>query len=84
MAWPRPVNITSVRLDLPSQTMSSTMGTCQACGGGGIGSLSLVEVTFISKQYQVSGWSGMGFLTRDGDGDQDGALPNASVSSGSF
>ena len=46
--------------------------------------LSSVETTCISKQYQVSGWSGVCFLTRDWDGEHDGALPNASVSSGPF
>ena len=45
---------------------------------------SSVETTCISKQYWVSGWSGAGVLAGDQDGDHDGALPNASESSGPF
>ena len=41
-----------------------------------------METTCISRQYQVSGWSG--FLARDWYGDQDGVLPNASGSSWLF
>ena len=39
---------------------------------------SSVETTSISKQYRVSGQSGVGFLAEDWDGEHDGALPNAS------
>ena len=53
-------------------------------GGGGIVPPSLVEISCISKQYQVPGQSGVGFLTGDWDGEQEGVLPNASVSSGPF
>ena len=45
---------------------------------------SSVEITCISKQYRVSGWSGVGFLARDWDGECDGVFPNASGSSGPF
>ena len=38
----------------------------------------------ISKQYWVSGKSGVGFLAGDWDGEHDGALPNSSKSSGPF
>ena len=84
MAQPGPVTTASDRLDLPSQTMSSTIGTCQVCGSGGLVPPSLVEITCIPKQYQVSGWLGVGFLTRDWDGEYHGVLQNASVSSGPF
>ena len=82
MVQPGPVTTTSMRPDLPSQSMSSTMGACQACGIGGVVPQSSVEITWISRQYQVSGWSGIFFLARDWDGGQDEVLPNASVSSG--
>ena len=75
MAWPGPVTTASVRLALPSCTMSSTIGTCHACDGSGADLLSLVEITCIPRQYRVSGW--LGFLARDWDSDWDGALPNA-------
>ena len=52
----------SVMPDLPSQSMSSTMGTCQVCGGGGVAPPSLVKVTWISKQYQILGWSDFNYL----------------------
>ena len=79
-----PVTAASVRLDLPSWTMSSTTGTCQACGGGGVVPPSLVEITCISKQYQVSGQSGVGFLAGHHDGEWEGMIANASMSSGLF
>ena len=78
MALPGSVTTASVRLNLPSQTMSSTTGACQTCGDGGVTLPSLAKVTFISKQYQVLGWSGVGFHARDWDGECVGALPNAS------
>ena len=81
-AQPGPVNMASVRPFFPSHTMSSTIGACHACDGGGAALLSSVEITCISRQYQVSGW--LGFLTGDWDGDWDGVLPNASGSSGPF
>ena len=74
----------SVRPVLPSQTIFSTICACHMWGGGGIALSSSVETTCISKQYQVSGWSGVGFLARDQDGYCDGALSNASGSSGPF
>ena len=49
---------------------------------GGVIPPSSAEITCISKQYQVPGWSGVGFLTGDRDGEHDVVLPNASVSSG--
>ena len=58
------------------------MGTCQACGGGGVVPPSSVEVTWISKQYWVSGQSGVCLLTRDWNGECDEVLPDASISSG--
>ena len=64
--------------------MSSITGASQACGGGGVIPPSLVEITCIFKQYQASDWSGVGFLASDWDGECDGVLPNASVSSGPF
>ena len=73
-----------VRPVLPSQTISSTIGACHAWDDGGIGLSSSVETTCISKQYWVSGQSGVGFLTRDQDEECDGVLPNASGSSGLF
>ena len=84
MAQPWPVTTAFVRPDLPSQTMSSTTGTCQACGDGGDVPPYSAEITCISKQYRVSGLSGVNFLTRDWDGEHDGVLLNASVSSGPF
>ena len=80
MAQPGPVTMASVRPALPSQTMSSTIGACHVWGGGGIALSTSVEITCISKQHQVLGWSGVGFLARD----WDGALPNASGSSRPF
>ena len=50
---PGPVTTASVRPDLPSQGMSSTTGACQVYEGGGVVPLYLVEITCISKQYQV-------------------------------
>ena len=38
----------------------------------------------MSKQYWVSGWSGIFLLTGDWDGVWDGALPDASISLGPF
>ena len=58
------------------------MGACQACGGGGVISPSLVKIIY--KQYQVSGQSGVCFLARDWDGEWEGVFPIASVSSGPF
>ena len=37
---------------------------------------------WISRQYQVSGWSGICFLMGDWDDEQDKTLPNASISLG--
>ena len=84
MAWPEPVTTASVWLDLPSQTMSSTTGACQACGGGGVVPQSLVEITCISKTIPSPWQSGDGFLIGDWDDEQEGVLPNASASSGPF
>ena len=84
MAQPGPVTTASVRQDLPSQTISSTTGTCQVCGGGSVVPPSLVEITCISKQYRFQGDSGVGFLTGDWDSEWEGVLENASVSSGPF
>ena len=84
MAQPGPITITSVRPDLPSQSMSSTTGTCQVCGGGGVAPPSLVKITSISTQYRVSGQSGISLLAWDWDGECDRALPDASVSSEQF
>ena len=50
--------------------------------GGGVVPPSLVEITWISKQYQVSGRSGICLFTRDWDGEWDGALLDASISLG--
>ena len=83
-AWPEPVTTASVWPALPSQTMSSTIGTCHAWGGGGVTLSSLVEVTCISNQYQVSGQSGVGFLVRYWDGEHYGVFPNTSGSSGAI
>ena len=52
--------------------------------GGGVVSPSLVDITHISKQYQVPGQSGVGFLTGNWDGEWEGVLPNAFASSGPF
>ena len=91
--WPLPIeqngptrasHMASVRPALPSWTMSSTVGTCYTWDGGAVTLSSLVEVTCTSKQYCVSGQSGVGFLARDWDGDHDGVLPNGSESSGPF
>ena len=82
MAWPGLVTMASVRPAFPSCTMSSIIGTCHACVGGGDAPSSSVETTCIYRQYWVSGQ--LGFLTRNWDGDQDGVLPNASGSSGPF
>ena len=68
----------SIRPGLPSQTMSCTIGACHAWGSGGTNLSFSVDITCISKQYQVSGWLSFGFLARDQDGECDGALPNAS------
>ena len=82
MALPGPFTTASVRLDLPSLTMSSMTGACQACGGGGFILPSLVNVTCISKQYMSL--RPVSFLAGDWDGEYDGVLPNASRSSGPF
>ena len=62
--------------------MSSTIGACHACDGGSITLSSSVEITCISKQYQVSGQSG--FLAGDWDDDWDWALLNTSGFLGPF
>ena len=80
MAQPGPVTTASVRPDLPSQSMSSTTGVCQACGGGGVVPPSLVEMTWTSKQYWISVQSGVCLLTGDWDSEWHGVLPDASVS----
>ena len=72
MTWPGPVTTASVRPDLQSWIMPFTMGACQVCGGGGVAPLSVVEVTWISKQYWVSGWLGVCLLARDWDGNAMG------------
>ena len=72
----------SVRQALPLCTMSSMIGTCHVCDGGGAALSSLVETTCFSRQYQLSGQ--LGFPTRDWDGDWDRVLPNASEFSGLF
>ena len=82
MVQPGSVTTASVRPALPSHTMSSTIGTCHVCDGGGAALSSLVEITCISRKYQVS-WQ-FGFLTRDWEGEWDGTLPNAPGSSGPF
>ena len=81
---PGPVTTASIQLDLPSHTLSSMTDACQACGGGGVTLQSWVDVTCISKQYQVSSQSCVGFLAGDWDGECNGVLPNASGSSGPF
>ena len=60
--------------------MSSTTGTIQVWGGGGSTPPSLVKVTCIPRQYQVSGPPGDGCLSGDWDGEWEGALPDASIS----
>ena len=82
MAHPGSITMASIRQALPSHTMSSTIGACHACDGGGAALSSSMEITCISSQYQVSGQ--LGFLTGDWDGDQDGVLPNTSGSLGPF
>ena len=57
--------------------MSSTTGAIQAWGSGGAAPPSLVKVTHIPRQYCVSG---NGNLSRDQDGEQEGALPDAPIS----
>ena len=84
MAQPGPITTASVRPDLPSQGMSSTTGVCQVCEGSVVVPPFLVEITCISKQYRVSGQSGVCFFARDWDGEWDEVLPNASVSSRPF
>ena len=84
MAQPRPITITSVRPALLSWSMSSTTGTCQVCGGGGVAAPSLVMVTWISKQYWFLGQSGVILHTRDCDGECDEVLHDVSVSLGPF
>ena len=59
-------------------------GAYHTWSGGGVTLSSSVEVICISKQYQVSGWSGVGFLAGDWDGECDGVLPIASGLSGPF
>ena len=71
-------------LFLLGQICYLTTGTCQACGGGGVVPQSLFEITWISKQYRVSGLSGIFLLTRNLDGEWDRVLPDASISSGPF
>ena len=80
MAQPGPITTVSVRPDLPSQSMSSTTGTYHACGGSGVVPPSSVKITWMSKQYQVSGQSGTCLLTGDWDGELEGVLPDASIS----
>ena len=45
--------------------------------------VSLASITCIPRQCQVSGWQGDSFLTGDQDGEWEGSLPNAPISSGS-
>ena len=63
--------------------MSSTTGTCQICGGGGVVPPSLVEITCISNNTEPQGSQVLVSLL-EMDGEWEGVLPNASVSSGLF
>ena len=82
-AWP--ITTASVRPDLPSWSMYSITGTCQACGeGGSVAPPSSVKITWISKQCQVSGQPGICPFARNWDGEWDGALPDAFISSRPF
>ena len=64
--------------------MSSTTGAIQAWGSRGAAPISSVKVTYVPRQYWVSGWPGNSCLTGDWDGEWEGALPNTPVSSRSF
>ena len=69
---------------LALQSISSTKGTVQAWGGGGTAPGSFVNVTCIPRCCLVLGQLGSGLLARDQDGEQEGKLHDASISSGSF
>ena len=73
-----------VRPILAQRSTSSTKGAVQAWGSGGTAPVTLVNVTCISRQYLVLGWLGGGLLVGDQDGEQEGELPNAPISLGSF
>ena len=51
---------------------------------GGTAPVSFVNVTWIPQQYLVLGLLGSGLLAGNQDSEQEGELPNAPVSSGSF
>ena len=74
----------SVRPDLPSWSMSPPLAPARCVWGGGVAPPSLVKITWISKQYQVLGQSGISLFTGEWDGECDGALPVASISLGPF
>ena len=67
-----------------SCSISSTRGAIQEWMGGGTAPNSSVNVTCISRQCFILGQLDGGLLARDQDGKQEGELPNASDSHGSF
>ena len=73
-----------VRPVLPWQSISSTKGTIQAWGGGGMAPVSLVNVTCIPRQCLVLGQLDDCFLARDQGGEWGMALPDTPISSGSL
>ena len=84
MAFLGPVTTASVRPVLPCQSMSSITGAIQTWGSRGAAPISLVRVTSIPRQYWVSGQPGNSCLAGDWDGEWEGALPDAPVSSRPF
>ena len=71
-------NICHLRACLPPLVPARHVGV------GGVVPTSLIKITWISKQYWVTGWSGICLLTWDWDGECNGALLDASVSLGPF
>ena len=64
--------------------MSSTTGAIQTWGSRGAAPLSLVKVTGIPNSTKSQGQPGNSHLSRDQDGEWEGALPDTPISSRPF
>ena len=81
---PGPITTASARPVLQCHSMSSTTSAVKTWGDRGAAPLSSVKVTHIPRQYWVSGQPGNSHLSRDWDGEWEGVLPEAPISSRPF